>query len=97
MADFYIEKLLVKGAGKKDAVAEFDKELTIISGPFNTGKTTIILTTHYLEEAELLSDRIAIMKNGKLLCVGTADEIKLQAGADRFEEAFVKLVTKGIS
>lgn len=61
------------------------------------GKTTIILTTHYLEEAELLSDRIAIMKNGKLLCVGTADEIKLQAGADRFEEAFVKLVTKGIS
>lgn len=60
------------------------------------GKTTIILTTHYMEEAELLSDRIAIMKSGKLLFVGTSDEIKLKAGADRFEDAFVKLATEGI-
>ena len=48
MADFYIEKLVVKGAGKKDAIAEFDKELTIISGPSNTGKTTIILCIDYI-------------------------------------------------
>jgi len=48
MADFYIEKLVVKGAGKKDAVAEFDKELTIISGPSNTGKTTIIRCIDYI-------------------------------------------------
>ena len=56
------------------------------------GKITIILTTHYMEEAEALSDRIGIMKNGKLLVVGTAEELKEKANCDKFEEAFVKLV-----
>lgn len=60
------------------------------------GKTTIILTTHYMEEAEALSDRIGIMKDGKLLLVGTADEIKKQAETERFEEAFVTIV-KGVT
>lgn len=56
------------------------------------GKTTIILTTHYLEEAEALSDRIGIMKDGRLLTVGTAEEIKERAGKIRFEDAFVAIV-----
>ena len=56
------------------------------------GKITIILTTHYMEEAEALSDRIGIMKGGKLLAVGTADELKEKAGCDKFEDAFVKIV-----
>ena len=56
------------------------------------GKITIILTTHYLEEAEALSDRIGIMKNGALLAVGTAEELKLHAGTHDFETAFVTLV-----
>ena len=56
------------------------------------GKVTIILTTHYMEEAEALSDRIAIMKDGKLLVCATADEIKQMTGADRFEDAFVRIV-----
>ena len=56
------------------------------------GEITIILTTHYMEEAEALSDRIGIMKNGKLLVVGTAEELKEKASCDKFEEAFVKLV-----
>ncbi len=56
------------------------------------GKITIILTTHYMEEAEALSDRIAIMKDGKLLVCDTADAIKAQAGRDRFEDAFVQIV-----
>ena len=60
------------------------------------GKVTIILTTHYMEEAEALSDRIAIMKEGKLLICATAEEIKAAAGAERFEEAFVRLV-KGVT
>lgn len=60
------------------------------------GKITIILTTHYMEEAEALSDRIAIMKKGKLLFVGTAGEIKAKAGVGRFEDAFVKLVKEEI-
>lgn len=56
------------------------------------GKTTIILTTHYMEEAEALSDRVGIMKNGRLLFTGTAEEIKSKAETDSFEKAFVRLV-----
>lgn len=55
------------------------------------GHITIILTTHYMEEAEALSDRIAIMKDGKLLICGTADKIKKTANTDNFEEAFVRI------
>lgn len=56
------------------------------------GRVTIILTTHYMEEAEALSDRIGVMKNGKLLVVGTARELMEKTGADKFENAFISLV-----
>jgi ABC-2 type transport system ATP-binding protein len=56
------------------------------------GKVTIILTTHYMEEAEALSDRIAIMKNGKLIVCDTAENIKKSADTDSFEQAFIKFV-----
>ena len=56
------------------------------------GKITIILTTHYMEEAEALSDRIGIMKSGCLLAVGTAAELKEKAGTRDFESAFVSIV-----
>ena len=56
------------------------------------GKITIILTTHYMEEAEALSDRIAIMKDGRLIACDTAENIKKAAGTDNFEEAFVRTV-----
>ncbi len=56
------------------------------------GKVTIILTTHYMEEAEALSDRIAIMKDGRLLLCDTADNIKKAAGTDNFEQAFICIV-----
>jgi ABC-2 type transport system ATP-binding protein len=56
------------------------------------GKITIILTTHYMEEAEALSDRIGIMKKGRLLAVGTAEELKKNAEARNFEEAFISIV-----
>ena len=59
------------------------------------GKVTIILTTHYMEEAEALSDRIAIMRDGKLLVCDTAQRIKELTGTDRFEEAFVRIVKEG--
>jgi len=55
-------------------------------------KVTIILTTHYMEEAEALSDRIGIMKNGKLLVTGTAKELMKMTSADRFENAFISIV-----
>jgi len=53
---------------------------------------TIILTTHYMEEAEALSDRVAIMQGGRLLVCGTPDEIKHAAGAATIEQAFVTIV-----
>ncbi len=60
------------------------------------GKVTIILTTHYMEEAEALSDRIAIMKDGRLLVCDTAESIKKIAQTDNFEQAFISIV-KGVS
>ena len=56
------------------------------------GRVTIVLTTHYMEEAEALSDRIGIMKNGKLLAAGTAEELKAAAGTADFEAAFISIV-----
>ena len=60
------------------------------------GKVTIILTTHYMEEAEALSDRIAIMKDGKLLICDTPDKIKEATETDNFEQAFIRIV-KGVA
>jgi len=57
------------------------------------GKITIILTTHYMEEAQKLSDRIGIMAKGSLIAVGTSDDLIEQTGAENFEDAFVKIAT----
>lgn len=56
------------------------------------GKVTIVLTTHYMEEAEELSERIGIMKDGRLLVAGTAQELMKKASADTFEKAFITIV-----
>ena len=55
------------------------------------GMMTIILTTHYLEEAQALSDRIGIMKHGRLIAVGTVNELNERAGTTDIEAAFVSL------
>ena len=60
------------------------------------GKSTIILTTHYMEEAEALSDRIGIMKDGNLLAVGTTEELKEKTRATNFESAFLSIVKEGV-
>ena len=59
------------------------------------GKITIILTTHYMEEAEALSDRIGIMANGNLVDVGTSKELIKKTKTDNFEDAFVSIATGG--
>ena len=59
------------------------------------GKVTIVLTTHYMEEAEELSDRVAIMKDGKLLVCDSVANIKKSAGEESFEKAFVRIVRGG--
>lgn len=55
-------------------------------------KVTIVLTTHYMEEAENLSDRICVMKNGKIIDIGTAKELMQKTNTDKFEDAFIKIV-----
>ncbi len=60
------------------------------------GKSTIILTTHYMEEAEALSDRIGVMKDGRLLAVGTVEELKEKTGTTDFESAFLSVVKEGV-
>ena len=55
------------------------------------GKITIILTTHYLEEAEALCDRVAVMAKGKVKATGTPAELKAIAKTDNFEDAFIKI------
>jgi ABC-2 type transport system ATP-binding protein len=59
------------------------------------GRITIILTTHYMDEAAALSDRIGIMKSGKLLAVGTVEELNRLAGTTDFESAFISIVREG--
>jgi len=59
------------------------------------GRVTIILTTHYLEEAEALSDRIAVMAGGSLCAVGTLKELLIQTGGKNLEDAFVILAEGG--
>lgn len=56
------------------------------------GKVTIVLTTHYMQEAEELSDRIGIMKEGKLLALGTPEQLKRQCGVDSVEKAFINII-----
>lgn len=59
------------------------------------GKMTIILTTHYMEEAEALSDRIGIMKDGSLLFVGTKEELFAKTNKTSVEDAFIEIVSGG--
>ena len=60
------------------------------------GKITIILTTHYMEEAESLSDRIGIMSKGNLVDVGTSKQLIEKTKEKNFEDAFVKIATGGV-
>ena len=55
------------------------------------GKVTIILTTHYMDEVETLSDRVGVMANGKLTAIGTVAELTEQTGTSKLEDAFVVL------
>ena len=59
------------------------------------GKVTSILTTHYMEEAQALSDRIGVMKSGRLMALGTVKELCQKAGTEDFETAFVSIVKEG--
>ena len=53
---------------------------------------TIVLTTHYMEEAEKLSDKVAVMVKGEVKAVGTVSELLQRTGKQNLEEAFVSIV-----
>ena len=72
-----------------DVIARYELWKTIRS---LKGQVTMVLTTHYMEEAEALSDRIGIMKDGHLLAVGTATELNQLAKTNHFETAFVSII-----
>lgn len=55
------------------------------------GKITIVLTTHYMEEAQQLSDRIGIMIDGRLAALGTLCELEARSGKQGLEDVFVKI------
>ena len=54
-------------------------------------QVTVFLTTHYMEEAERVAHRIAIIDHGKIIAQGTPDELKAQTGTESLEEAFLAL------
>jgi len=59
------------------------------------GTITIVLTTHYMEEAEALSDRVGILRDGRLLALGTPEALRARAGAATLERAFLTIVKEG--
>ena len=61
------------------------------------GQVTVVLTTHYLEEAEALSDRVGILADGTLRALGTPRELCALADTSSFEDAFVNLATRPIA
>lgn len=60
------------------------------------GKITILLTTHYMEEAESLADRIAVMIDGRVVALGTLAELEEETGKKGLEEAFVAVAERGM-
>ena len=68
----------------------------VIAGLRQSEHMTVFLTTHYMEEAESLADRIAVMVNGEIRALGTVDELKERTGTGNLEEAFVTIAEGGM-
>ncbi len=57
---------------------------------------TVFFSTHYMEEADRMADRIAIIDNGKIVAEGTAQKLKEETNSETLEDAFLKLTGKQI-
>ena len=93
LAEFHLGEVERRRA--KTLSGGWQRRLSIAMALIARGRVTVILTTHYLEEAEALSDRIGILSHGRLRICGTAQELCAAAGETRFEEAFIKLAGEG--
>jgi ABC-2 type transport system ATP-binding protein len=62
----------------------------------NDKKMTVFLTTHYIEEAEKMADKVAIIDHGGIIICGSSEEIKRSVGAESLEKAFLKLTGREI-
>ena len=56
-----------------------------------TERVTVFLTTHYMDEADRVAHRVAVIDHGRIVAQGTSTELKTQTGAESLEEAFLKL------
>ena len=59
-------------------------------------RVTVFFTTHYMDEADSIAQRICIIDHGKIIAAGSGDELKKQTGTDTLEGAFLKLTGEGI-
>ena len=57
-------------------------------------RVTVFMTTHYMEEAERVAHRIAIIDHGKIVAQGSAEQLKEQTGTETLEQAFVNLTRR---
>jgi len=60
------------------------------------GQITVLLTTHHMEEAEQLADRIAVMIGGRIAALGTLGELEALTGKQGLEEAFVAIAERSM-
>jgi ABC-2 type transport system ATP-binding protein len=61
-----------------------------------TEGTTVFLTTHYMDEADRVAQRIAVIDHGKIVAIGTSGELKAQTQKETLEEAFLALTGTAI-
>jgi ABC-2 type transport system ATP-binding protein len=85
-------KLLILDEPTAGVDVELRLELWHYVQRINAEGTTILLTTHYLEEAEQLCDKIAFINDGQIVAQGTSDELAAQYGVSGLEDAYLELV-----
>jgi len=85
-------KLLILDEPTAGVDVELRLELWHYVQRINAEGTTILLTTHYLEEAEQLCDKIAFINDGQIVAQGSSDELAAQYGVSGLEDAYLELV-----
>jgi ABC-2 type transport system ATP-binding protein len=88
-------KLLILDEPTAGVDVELRLELWHYVQRINAEGTTILLTTHYLEEAEQLCNKIAFINGGEIVATGTSRELATEYGVSSLEDAYLALVGRG--